>query len=167
MNESSNSISSITKLWQNNFSLFWFIFSRSITSYSILILILGFVMKYTFKMLGSVRYFRQFSWPPIFATRPLFSVTKSNMLVEVIPTPTVRESPIAAITSMSPGLRRWTDSGTSGDLPPKKIAVPCQFSNANILVNYEIRRKARKLYASVLKNKIFRNFSKILEVNWT
>lgn len=70
-------------------------------------------------ILGSVRYCLHVPWPPPVAVTPLFSMMTWNKLCAKIPAPAVSESPIAAMTSISPGLNLCTDSGTTGDRPPK------------------------------------------------
>lgn len=77
----------------------------------------------TLKILGSVKTFRHVSSPPIVAIIPLFSIDNCIVLVASNPAPVVIESPIAAITSISPGLNRFTESGTVGDLPPTDIKL--------------------------------------------
>lgn len=72
----------------------------------------------TFKILGSVKYSLHVPWPPPDAETPLFSTKTCITLSAKIPAPAVSESPIAPITSMSPGLNLWTETGTSADRPP-------------------------------------------------
>lgn len=53
-------------------------------------------------MLGSVVTLRQFHWPPMLHERPRFSMYRSLTEVAAAPVAAVKESPIAAITLMSP-----------------------------------------------------------------
>lgn len=72
------------------------------------------------RILGRVRYVLQVPLPPIFACTPLLSTNIPSRFFAKIPEPAVKESPIAAMTSMSPGLKRWTEFGILEDLPPKE-----------------------------------------------
>lgn len=73
----------------------------------------------TLMIFGSVRYCLHVPWPPPSALTPLFSTITWNKLFAKTPAPAVKESPIAAITSMSPGRSLCTETGTSCDLPPE------------------------------------------------
>lgn len=50
--------------------------------------------------------------------KPLYSSVTCIMFVARAPFPAVKESPIAAIMSMSPGLSSWTEFGTFSLLAP-------------------------------------------------
>lgn len=88
----------------------------------------------TLKILGSVKTFRHVSSPPIVAIIPLFSILNCIVLVASNPAPVVIESPIAAITSISPGLNRFTESGTVGDLPPANVKL----SNYETIIKFYV-----------------------------
>lgn len=62
-------------------------------------------------MFGNVRYLCQVPWPPIDHDTPLFSITTCSIFVASAPLPAVSESPMAPITSISPGRNLWTDTG--------------------------------------------------------
>lgn len=96
--------------------VFTIIFVFNLPTSYIFPIIINLNNKHTLKIFGSVRYVRQVPSPPILNDAPLFSIYNSIKLVAKIPTPAVKESPIAAITSMSPGLKRWTELGTIADL---------------------------------------------------
>lgn len=89
---------------------------------------------HTLKILGSVKTFRHVSSPPIVAIIPLFSILNCIVLVASNPAPVVIESPIAAITSISPGLNRFTESGTVGDLPPANVKL----SNYETIIKFYV-----------------------------
>lgn len=91
----------------------------------------------TLKILGSVKTFRHVSSPPIVAIIPLFSILNCIVLVASNPAPVVIESPIAAITSISPGLNRFTESGTVGDLPPAKLSNYETIIKFYVLLSYD------------------------------
>lgn len=74
---------------------------------------------FTLMIFGRVTYCLHVPWPPPSAATPLFSIIIWSKLFAKIPAPAVIESPIAATTSISPGLNLCTESGTSCDLPPK------------------------------------------------
>lgn len=76
---------------------------------------------FTLIMLGIVRYCRQVPWPPPNAETPRFSITRCKIFVEKMPRPAVKESPIAAITSISPGRNLFTFVGGFDDFPPAKF----------------------------------------------
>lgn len=57
----------------------------------------------TLIMFGKVRYFCHLLWPPIDHDTPLFSMNTCRIFVANAPLPAVKESPIAAIISISPG----------------------------------------------------------------
>lgn len=64
-------------------------------------------------MFGKVRYFCHLLWPPIDHDTPLFSMNTCSIFVASAPLPAVRESPKAAIISISPGLSLCTEFGLS------------------------------------------------------
>lgn len=91
---------------------------------------------FTLMILGRVRYCLHVPWPPPIAVTPLFSMIIWSKLPAKTPAPAVRESPIAAITSISPGLNLCTDFGTSGDRPPKIYCQSCNTTQVHKSVSY-------------------------------
>lgn len=56
-------------------------------------------------MFGNVVTFRQFHWPPMLHDKPRFSILRSMNFVADAPVAAVNESPIAAITLISPKMK--------------------------------------------------------------
>lgn len=116
----------------------------------------------TLMMLGRVRYCLHVPWPPPSAVTPLFSMIICITLSAKIPAPAVRESPIAAMTSISPGLNLCTDSGTFDDRPSENyyqsstqahdVSHFCHLCNNN-LINFEstiLQWKHRRICTSYM-----------------
>lgn len=117
---------------------------------------------------NTVKNLRHVLWPPIDHDTPLFSVITCNMLVARAPLPAVNESPIAPITSMSPGRSRCTEVGVCWLRAPgpfgsqKKAAVSgngfwtfCRRESTNSKINQfqQILHKFYKLHRIVANHK--------------